>query len=44
MFVMNVCGAVQRGVSTTYAIIVGNSDASASVTIAPLALHVKISI
>jgi hypothetical protein len=44
MLDMNVCGDAQRGVSTTYATSVGNEDASSSVTMAPLALHVKISI
>ena len=41
---MNVAGAVVRGVSMMYATTVGNEDATASVMIAPDALHVKISI
>ena len=44
MLVMKVCGATQRGVSTTYATTVGKVEAKASVMIAPEADHVKISI
>ena len=44
MLLMKVWGAAERAVSTTYAIMVGNVDASASVMIAPDADHVKISI
>lgn len=44
MLDMNVAGAVVRGVSIMYATTVGNEDATASVMMAPDALHVKISI
>lgn len=44
MLDMNVAGAAVRGVSTIYAITVGNAEATASVIIAPEADHVKISI
>lgn len=44
MLLMNVAGAVVRGVSMTYATHVGSEDAIASVMIAPEADQVKISI
>lgn len=44
IFDMKTCGETLRGVSTTYATIVGNDDAKASVMIAPEADQVKISI
>ena len=44
MLLMNVWGAAERAVSTTYAIMVGKVDAKASVMMAPDADHVKISI
>ena len=44
MFVMNVCGAAERGVSMTNATTVGKEDAKASVMMAPEADQVKISI
>jgi hypothetical protein len=44
MLLMNVCGLVQRGVSTTYATTVGKEEAKSSVMMEPEADHVKISI
>jgi len=44
MFDMNVAGAAERGVSTTYATTVGRVEAMASVMIAPDADQVNISI
>jgi hypothetical protein len=44
MLLMNVAGAVVRGVSMTYATTVGNDEATASVIMEPDADHVKISI
>lgn len=44
MLLINVAGAVVRGVSMTYATHVGILEAKASVMMLPEALHVKISI
>lgn len=44
MLLINVAGAVVRGVSMMYATTVGKEDATASVMIDPDADHVKISI
>lgn len=44
MLLMNVAGAVVRGVSIMYATTVGREEATASVMMAPEADHVKISI
>lgn len=44
MLLMNVAGAVVRGVSMIYAMTVGNDEAIASVMMAPEADQVKISI
>ena len=44
ILLMKVCGLAQRGVSTTYATIVGKVEAKASLIIAPDADHVNISI
>ena len=44
MLLMKLCGFSARGVSTTYSTTVGNADAKLSVTMAPLADQVKISI
>ena len=44
MLDMKPCGFCARGVSTTYRTHVGNALAKDSVTMAPLADHVKISI
>lgn len=44
MLLMNVCGAVHRGVSSTKTMAVGSTVAKASVIMAPEADQVKISI